>query len=650
MPVVVPALTLRKLHWFLLEPEKRRKALFVYLVKSRLWKRMPYLTRRFILLALLLGILACGVLLPGLGGGFIFDDLPNIVRNGNLRIGGGGMEDLLYAAYSYNAGHSRALSMLSLALDLWRGGLDPQVFKTTNLCIHALTTVVLALFFRRLLAVAQWPARRAAVGALVMAAAWAIHPLQVSSVLYVVQRMQTLCTLFVVASLWAYLAMRQAQIQGERSRHFGLLTVFFGILAFASKEDAVLLPVYALALELTVLHLRATSPALAKTLRIGYAGLVAAGLAAYLLLVIPHYWHWDAYPGRDFSTSERLLTQGRVLVMYLGQIVLPLPKLLPFYYDDLAISRGWLQPLTTLPAWFLVVTLLAWAWRWRSRAPLFSLGVLLFFAGHFLTSNVVNVELAFEHRNHFPLIGVVLAVAGLLNNVRRCWATHLPVAATVLGLVLAAEATVTVVRAHAWGEPLRFAQTSVDTRPSSARAWLALCGAYFERSGGKPHTAEMQQAIQVCERGAHLTHSPQLLSNVVIFKTLEGTVVPADWTRFLTALRAGATYSSNQGIALITLDNLDRGIPLDESGVIQTFDLITEHAMFPPEAYLRMGDYIYNKSQQPERALHYLQLAVEESEPDDPRIDLMLTQLEQAGRSDWVAQLAKLRVRRERKN
>lgn len=593
-------------------------------------------------------MLACGVLLPGLGGGFIFDDLPNIVRNGNLRIAGGGVEDLLYAAYSYNAGHSRALSMFSLALDLWRGGLDPQVFKTTNLCIHALTTVVLALFFRRLLTLAQWPPRRAAMGALVMAAVWAIHPLQVSSVLYVVQRMQTLCTLFVVASLWAYLAMRQAQILGLRSRHWGLLALLFGILAFASKEDAVLLPVYMLALELTVLRLGAASPAVARTLRLGYACFAGLGLAAYLLLVIPHYWHWDAYPGRNFSSSERLLSQGRVLVMYLGQIALPVPRFLLFYYDNLAVSRGWLQPLTTLPAWLLVVALLVWAWCWRTRAPLFSLGILLFFAGHFLTSNVVNVELAFEHRNHFPLIGAVLAGADLCLIACRRWGLRKPLVVVALVLILVSEAAATMVRAHAWGEPRRFAQSSIEASPDSARAWLALCGVYFERSGGKPHTAEMRQTIQVCERGALLTDSPQLLSNVVIFKTLEGTVVPADWTRFLTALQVGAAYSSNQGIVLVTLDNLDRGIPLDEKGVIQTFDIISEYAVFPVEAYLRMGDYIYNKTGSPERALPYLQYAVEEAEPNDPRIELMLTQLGQAGRSDWVAQLLEVQERKKK--
>src|SRR3546814_3430063 len=89
--------------------------------------------------------------------------------------------------------------MLTFALDYWRaGGVEPAVFKATNIAIHALTTIVLVWFFRALLLAAAVPARSVRFAAPALALAWAIHPLQVSTVLYVVQRMQTLSTLFLV--------------------------------------------------------------------------------------------------------------------------------------------------------------------------------------------------------------------------------------------------------------------------------------------------------------------------------------------------------------------------------------------------------------------------------------------------------------------
>lgn len=593
-------------------------------------------------LACTLALLACCVLLPGLGGGFIFDDSPNILHNANLQDIGASLTDVLYAAYSYAGGKARSLSMLSLSLDFWRAGLNPQAFKSTNLAIHALTVLALTGFFRLLLLLAHWPPRRADVGALLLAAIWAFHPLQVSSVLYIVQRMQTLCTLFVIAALWAYLAMRHAQIQGRRSRHFGLMALLFAALGFASKEDAILLPAYALALELTVLRFQAAQPALTTGLRRGYLLLTLTGLAAYLLLVIPHYWSWAAYPSREFSSYERLLTQGRVLTMYLGQILLPLPSSMPFYYDDYVVSRGWLRPPGTLLSWLILASLLVWAWRWRIRRPLFSLGIFLFFSGHFITSNVFNLELAFEHRNHFPLIGVILAAADLCMAAYQRYPMRPPIAAAILVLLMGAEVSATVVRAHTWGDPLRLAQSHADLKPNSTRAWLGLCGYYFEKSEKKPGPF-LDKAITTCKRGADLTHSPPMYSNVIIFKTIRGDVTQDDWKPLFAQLRKATMNFQNKGIALVTLTNVDKGVPLDERGVLQTLDIITQRATFAPHEYLRMGAYIHNRTQQPNKALPYFQKAVELSPPNDPDIDTLFRQLNEADRQDWVNQLRTFR-------
>lgn len=598
----------------------------------------------FPLLAAVLAILAACLFLPGLGGGFIFDDMPNIVENTPVHLTKADSEGLIQAAYSFQPGNgSRALPMLSFALDHWHAGLDARAFKITNLLIHALTTWVLALFFRRLLTLAQWPARRAAVGALVLAGLWAIHPLQVSTVLYVVQRMQALVTLFMVLALWAYLCMRQAQMEGERSRQYGILVGLFWALGLASKEDAALLPAYTLALELTVLRFRAAQPALAHGLRKTYLLLGAAGLLAYLLVAVPHYWCWDAYPGRNFSSYERLLTQGRVLVLYLGQMLLPLPQRLPFFYDDFVVSRSLWQPATTLPSLLLLCGLLVWAWRWRHGRPLFAFGILLYFAGHFMTSNVLGLELVFEHRNQLPLIGIVLAVADLCMLAWQRCPVRTPVFAGAVVVAVLAMGAATLVRAHAWGEPLRFAQTSVEAAPKSSRAWLTLCGLRFERSGGRAGNPELDKAIDTCTKGAAITGSPRMLSNIVIFKTIRGDVSSADWRRLLARLRQAPMTVHEKNIAIVTLDNVDRGVPLDEDGVLQTLDIISARADFTVHEYLRMGAYIYNDTMKPGKALSYMRLAVAHSPAGDPQIEQLFAQLADAGRQDWVEQLQQVK-------
>ena len=155
---------------------------------------------RFPVVALIVALLAAALFIPGLHGDFILDDSVTILRNYVLYVNELHVDELIYAALSFHHGHGeRALPMLSFAIDYWRmGAMDATAFKATNILIHAITTFFLALFFRRLLLLAKWTPQQAAWGALAIALIWAIHPLQVSSVLYIVQRMQTMATLFIV--------------------------------------------------------------------------------------------------------------------------------------------------------------------------------------------------------------------------------------------------------------------------------------------------------------------------------------------------------------------------------------------------------------------------------------------------------------------
>ncbi len=594
----------------------------------------------FILLSLLCASLAGLLFVPGLSGGFVFDDRVNIVESTALHITSLDLQSLRSAAFSFQpGGGSRPLAELTFALDYWRSGLNPSAFKTTNLVIHGLTTVALAMFFRLLLLKAGSTPKRTILVPLGLALAWAVHPLQVSSVLYVVQRMQTLGTLFLVLALWTYLKMRLAQSEGSSSRHFGLLTVLLWALALASKEDSALLPAYTLALELTVLRFEAKDAAISRLLRWSYLLLTVAGAVVFLVIVLPHHWHWDAYPGRSFSSLERLLTQARVLSMYLGQILLPLPDRLHFYYDDIQPSRGLWQPLSTLPSLALVIGLLASAWWCRKSRPILSFGLFVFFAGHFISSNIINLELAFEHRNHLPLIGIVLAAGDLITAAFQRMRTSKTLALLICSALLIMLGTATVIRADTWGNTLIFAQKSTEIAPASPRAWLALGGFYAELSGMQRGNPALDEAIRINQEGAQLTGAPALLANVVLYKSIQGNVTQSDWDIFLKRLLEAPMDAQNTKILWVTLDSVANGIPLDERGVLRTIEIVASRATLASSEYMRIGAYLHNDTMQPEKALHYLRRAVELSPPGDPDVTLMYQQLREAGHADWVNDL-----------
>ena len=60
--------------------------------------------------------------------------------------------------------------------------------------------------------------------------------------------------------------------------------------------------------------------------------------------------------------------------------------------------------------------LVAAAFALRHRLPMFSLGLFWFLGAHLLTSSVLPLELVFEHRNYFALLGVLLAIAELVDH------------------------------------------------------------------------------------------------------------------------------------------------------------------------------------------------------------------------------------------
>lgn len=601
---------------------------------------------RFLLVGLIIALLASRLFTPGLPGEFIFDDEPNIVSNTSIQLEQLDATSLLQLlATPQVSGNMRGLPTLTFALDYWRaGGADPATFKTTNIIIHALTTLALAWLFRSLLLNAGVTAARTNWMAPALTLAWAAHPLQVSSVLYAVQRLQTLGTLFLVLALLAYLHARQAQIEGRRGRTGLMASALLWVVAMSCKEDSAQLPAYTLALELSLLRFAAADAALARRWRKGYQLAFAAGLALYLFVVIPHYWTWDTYEARNFSTPERLLTQARVLCLYLWQTLLPLPSHMPFYYDWLPPSRGLLQPWTTLPAIALLLALLGGAWHLRQRMPLFALGVFLFFSAHIITSNVIGLELAFEHRNSFALIGAVLAVGSLLGAIGLHLQLRPVIQISVCVALLTGLAGTTLVRAHSWSNNLLLAEAATEAAPHSARAWVQLCASQFKLGGGiTTNNTRLDQAISACSSGATL--APYALNNaalLVVLKTLKGNISQSDWDLFQHRLETVEMNWDNRRAPTILTYYAQKGVKLDKQELLKTLATLFRRADLKPFQNAQIGYFIMNDLTEPDQAMPCFIAAIQAASPFDPFPQQLAEELREKGRPDLASRIEQL--------
>lgn len=384
--------------------------------------------------AALLAALALVVLayLPGLRGPFVFDDYPNILNNPPVAVTEFTPQALGAAALSNNSGPlGRPLAALSFGIDHYRaGGFYPLAFKLSNLAIHLLNVLLVYALAGRL-AHRLGAGEMAPTVALFCALLWGLHPLQLTSVLYVVQRMTSLAATFTLAAMLCWLQARErwagsgAGGAGDKAcsanqNVAGWLPALGWLLAcgvlfvlgLLSKENAVLLPLYLGVIELCLWRWNDTADA--DHGRRAATWFFAVTLLAPLLLGLALFiWQpgllLDGYASRPFTLGERLMTEARVLWFYVGLVLLPTPARLGLYHDDIATSTGLLEPWTTLLALDGWLILLMAALLLRRRAPAFTFGVLWFLAGHALESTVVPLEIAHEHRNYLPSFGLLFA-------------------------------------------------------------------------------------------------------------------------------------------------------------------------------------------------------------------------------------------------
>lgn len=500
---------------------------------------------------------------PGLSGGFVLDDHPNIVLNQALTAIDFSWHSLAAAASSSEAGPAgRPVAMLSFALNHLLGGLDPFGYKAANLAIHLLNAGLVFLLLQRILAVLPCAPGRAACThdasrwlAACIALLWAAHPLNLSTVLYVVQRMTSLSTSFMLISLLTYLSLR---LSGASSRPglVGrlLLLASSAVAAFYSKESALLLPVYALALEWGVLRFRTATHRGAVALKAGYALAVLVPLAWLL-------WHWLADPAwlaqlyqlRSFTLTERLLTEGRVLWFYLREIFMPQPSVMGLYHDDFPLSTGLLTPATTLLALLGHLVVIVSAWMLRLRWPYLALAAAWFYGGHLLESTLFPLELVFEHRNYLPILGPLLLAGVLAWGIAGRLADRLPLRALLVSLLAVPLLLATGLRANQWADPLTHALSEAEHHPNSARANYAAGSLLLNALFRQPHNIAQQTDIIRAYLLRAAQYDAAMLEPFVAGLQLQaafGTPLPPDFhARFVGRLRHGVPPGNYSEIA-----------------------------------------------------------------------------------------------------
>lgn len=356
---------------------------------------------------------------PGLHGPYVLDDEPNITSVRAIALKEITWDGIQKALWSNDSGPlKRPLAALSFALNhYFAGGFDDTFpFKLTNVAIHIFNSILVYFLALRLV---HSPALIAGLGdkqklqvAGLAATLWALHPIQLTNVLYVVQRMNSLSALLVILGLIAYIHGREKL---EKSEPAGFMLMGAGLvigtlLGLGAKENAALLPLFAFVIEVTLYRSDCLNRPVRKRLAIFHFFLVLVPAAMFIGYLATHPdFVMHTYAQRNFSLSERLLTEARVLWFYLSLILVPSTHRLGLFHDDISLSTSLLDPACTLPAVAGICAAAAFALILRRKYPLAAFAILWFLVGHSLESSIFGLEIAFEHRNYLPSLGIIFA-------------------------------------------------------------------------------------------------------------------------------------------------------------------------------------------------------------------------------------------------
>jgi hypothetical protein len=588
-------------------------------------------------MALVIVLLVCAVVYAsGLFGGFLFDDYGSIVDNRALINVDGSWPRWLALALSSEAGIlRRPLSMLSFGLDYWLFGLSPLAFKIHNLVLHLVNGLLLFALAKRL-APRLMPASAAATApfvALVAMALWLLHPLNVGSVVYIVQRMNLLAVAFMLAGLLCYADGRERMQRGESGlvEALGGLSLF-GFLAVFSKENGALIVGFALVIEAVCYRFALPGPRKATAIK-AFFGLTVLGpivLVAAYLSTHPQ-WFAKAYAVREFTLAERLLTEPRILCDYLRWIFLPFPRWMGIYHDDIAASTGLLSPpTTTLSILFLLAAAIA-AWRLRQRVPGFTFAVAWFLVGHSMESTFVPLELAFDHRNYLPMAGVILGTACALVPWLAARVSPRALAAASAAVLLVF-GSVTAVWAWTWGDPLRLALAEAANHPQSSRAqYEAGRRIIFDGTANDRRSAAELEAVPYFERGRALdaTDLFSASSLILIRNRQKHEVSESDVKDF--ARRAKTTRVPHVNPFLVVLTAATTGdLPLDAEQMKLLVHSALDNPAFPPSMramiFSDYGHYQFQIAHDNQSAVS-LTLAAAMEDPGNPLFEINLVKL-----------------------
>jgi tetratricopeptide (TPR) repeat protein len=374
---------------------------------------------------------------------------------------------------------------------------SPAALHLTDMALHALAALLVALLAEGLGLRRMWAAAAGAI--------FALHPVQTEAVSSIVGRADMMAAICLLGALVLHLQAGK----GKRPWLLDGSALALIAAAFFCKEYAVAFPFVLIGVDLARWWSTGRRPARSFP----FSMAVLALLAAYLLLRYALMGSLGGVP--MLAASDHPLFEApwfvrwgmalRLLALAARLLVLPYGLNHHYRQGTLDIVESPLHPLALVGLTVTLGLLLVGVWWARKRkdpVPIIAWLLLVFPLLPALNLVSLGGVLFAERYLYLPVAGLALLAAAVLD---RCCTTlgSRRVALIVVGAILAAGAAVAARRVPDWGSDERLARSSIEAYPNGSEVWRDLGLAV----GGQ---GRHQEAAEAFERSVEIAPgSPQ---------------------------------------------------------------------------------------------------------------------------------------------
>ncbi len=395
---------------------------------------------------------------------FLFDDYNQILNRANIH----SFTVFKDLSFWLNV-NQRPFSLFTLAVNYHFGGENVFGYHLLNVFIHFLSGLFLFYWLRMLPAVNS--STRRSWLPLLATLFFLLHPAQIQSVTYIVQRMTSLSGMFLILSVLLYTYARLEHVRQTDIRKVVLYycaAILAGVLGLLSKQNAVVFPVVFLLVEFFFIRNKE-----GKIYRTYLISMFAVGIVALATVLV-----FVGLPAENASISriDYLATQMQVIPRYFQLMLLPIGLSID---QGVKIVDGFFNVWSLLGALFNLA-MLGFSIYMVKKEPLISFGILWIYITLFIESSIFPItDPMFDQRMYLPLAGFSLVLLALAD--RYFFSRNQPLLKPVVVVVLCLLCGATIARNNLFNEPVRVWKDVTQKHPKHLRGWMALGKTYFEQ-------------------------------------------------------------------------------------------------------------------------------------------------------------------------